>query len=87
MIKFNKPKNLNGTELLAELKTAGINASNPTLDDNNVFTLDIDTKDAEKAKTIIDAHNGTITAPEPTIHTKLASVGLSINDLKAALGL
>ena len=38
-----------------------------------------------KAKELLDAHDGT--TPEPTIAEKLASVGLSIDDLKAALGL
>ena len=41
---------------------------------------------AEQAQALIDAHNPP--APvEPTIGEKLASVGLSVNDLKAALGL
>ena len=41
---------------------------------------------ADKAQTLLDAHNPA--APtEPTIVEKLASVGLSIDDLKAALGL
>lgn len=87
MIEFTKPKNLNGSELLAELKAAGIEASNPTLDENDAFKLEIDSKDAEKAKSIIAAHNGTVVAAEPTIEEKLTWVGLSINDLKAALGI
>jgi hypothetical protein len=41
---------------------------------------------AEQAQELLDAHNAP--APkEPTISEKLASVGLSIDDLKAALGL
>lgn len=39
----------------------------------------------EQAKAALDAHDGTV--PEPTINEKLASVGLSIDDLKAALGI
>jgi len=38
-----------------------------------------------KAQAALDAHDGT--TPEPTIAEKLASVGLSVDDLKAALGL
>lgn len=38
-----------------------------------------------EAQAALDAHDGT--TPEPTIAEKLASVGLSIDDLKAALGL
>lgn len=87
MIEFTKPKNLNGSELLAELEAAGIKASNPTLDDNDVFKLDIDNKDVEKAKPIIAAHNGTVISVEPSLEEKLTWVGLSVNDLKAALGI
>lgn len=39
----------------------------------------------EQAQAALDAHNGTVA--EPTINEKLASVGLSVDDLKAALGL
>jgi hypothetical protein len=87
MIEFTKPKNLNGLELLAELEAAGIKASNLTIDELDVLKLEIDSKDAEKAKPIIAAHNGTVVAAEPTIEEKLTWVGLSINDLKAALGI
>lgn len=38
----------------------------------------------EEAQEFLDAHDGTI--PKPTIAEKLASVGLSIEELKAALG-
>ena len=85
MIEFTKPENLNGAELIAELKASGINASNPTIDDNDTFWLDISKKDVEKAMGIVEAHNGTIIPPKATIAEKLASVGLSIDDLKAAL--
>ena len=86
MIQFTKPKNLNGTELLAELKAAGIDATAPTVD-GELFWLDLDKNDADKAQTIVEAHNGTMVAPDPTIEQKLASVGISVDDLKAALGL
>ena len=38
-----------------------------------------------EAETALNAHDGT--TPEPTVSEKLASVGLSVEDLKAALGL
>jgi hypothetical protein len=42
--------------------------------------------DAEQAQALLDAHNPP--APtEPTVEEKLASVGLSVDDLKQALGL
>lgn len=85
MKKFDKPTNLNGAELLAELNAAGIAATKIIQNGNQSIEIDLD--DEVKAKTIIEAHNGTVVAPEPTIAEKLASVGLTIDDLKAALGL
>jgi hypothetical protein len=86
MIQFTKPQNLNGAELLDELKAAGVIAKTPTVDGDN-FWLDLDPSDEAKAKPVVAAHKGTMVAAEPTITQKLASVGLSIDDLKAALGL
>jgi len=87
MIQFNKPTNLNGAELLAELNAAGVVITEPPFDDaqGNIW-LDIKETDKTKATQIVAAHNGTIIAPLPTVAQKLASVGLSIDDLKAALG-
>ena len=88
MIQFTKPQNLNGAELLAELNAAGLLITNsPMIDGSGDFWLDIAEADKAKATPIVAAHNGTIVAPEPTIADKLASVGLSVPDLKAALGL
>ena len=87
MIQFTKPTNLNGAELLAELNAGGVAITEPpVLDGLGILWLDIKNTDEAKAKPIVAAHNGTIVAPEPTIADKLASVGLSIEDLKAALG-
>lgn len=88
MIQFTKPQNLNGTELMAELNTAGVSILNsPIIDGEGNFWLDIAEKDKAKAAPIVAAHNGTMVAPEPTLDEKLASVGLSVADLKSALGL
>jgi len=91
MIKFNKPTNLNGTELLAELAAVGIVLvpieQSPVVDSNNDMWLDIKPEDEAKAAAIVAAHNGTTVAPEPTVADKLASVGLNLDDLKEALGL
>lgn len=88
MIKFNKPQNLNGAELVDELNSAGVKITEPPLvDGNGDFWLDISEKDKSKAESVVDVHNGTTIAPEPTIETKLASVGLNLEDLKVALGL
>lgn len=88
MIQFTKPVNLNGAELVEELKAAGVQVSDfPTVDGSDILWLDIQSKDEAKASSVVEAHNGTIVAPELTVVEKLASVGLSVNDLKAALGL
>ncbi len=84
MKKFDKPTNLNGAELLLELKEAGIKASR-IVQCNDGIEIDVD--DEAKAKPIVEAHNGTVIPPEPTVEEKLASVGLNLSDLKQALGL
>lgn len=88
MIQFNQPTNLNGAELLDELKASGITVNAlPLIDENGNFWLDIADKDKDKAAEIVFNHNGTTVAKEPSVTEKLASVGLSVDDLKAALGL
>jgi hypothetical protein len=84
MKTFNKPKNLNGSEIMAELAAVGIIVDK--VFDNADGTISLPTDD-DAAKAVVEAHNGTTVAPEPTIEDKLASVGLSLPDLKAALGL
>ena len=82
---FDKPENLNGTELKKELADAGI-----VVDDIFDFadgTISFDTDNEIEAAKIVAAHNGTTVPPKPTIEQKLASVGLNLPDLKAALGL
>jgi hypothetical protein len=90
MIKFNKPINLNGSELLDELAAVGIVLDKftkaPVVDGNGDFWLDIDPADESATAAVVAAHNGTTVAPEPTIEAKLAALGLTADDLKA-LGL
>jgi hypothetical protein len=86
MIEFAKPKNLNGTELMSELNAAGVLIlQSPMLDGNENLFLDVTEADKAKAETVVAAHNGTMIAPAATIEQKLATVGLSLDDLKAAL--
>lgn len=89
MIKFDKPENLNGAELLSELAVVGIIldpiTQPPLIDGNGDFWLDINEADEAKAAAVVAAHNGTTVAPEPTVADKLASVGLSLDELKAAI--
>lgn len=88
MIKFEKPKNLNGADLIAELNAADVAITrNPFLDENGELFLDIAESDKLKAAAVVAAHNGNMIPNEPTIEDKLSSVGLSVTDLKAALGL
>lgn len=88
MIKFTKPANLNGAELLNELKAAGVTINDyPTLDGNGELWLPIAAKDESKAQTVVAAHNGSTESKPLTVEQKLQSVGLTLNDLKAALGI
>jgi hypothetical protein len=85
MKTFSKPKNLNGAELMAELASVGVMVDK-VFDFSN-GTIGFETDDEAAAAAVVAAHNGTTVAPEPTIADKLASVGLTIDDLKEALGL
>lgn len=82
---FNKPKNLNGTELKAQLAEVGIIVDE--IFDFADGTIGFNTDNKTAAELVVKGHNGTITAIEPTVQEKLASVGLNLNDLKEALGI
>lgn len=92
MIKFDKPQNLNGVELLQELQSVSIKVNDvPLVDVNGDLWLDIAEKDVTKAESIVSAHNGTIMAPDKNAskavaQAKLEALGLTADDLKA-LGL
>ena len=77
--KFIKPAELNGDQLAIE-----INASNLYIIED---TLVIESDLTEKQVTdLVKAHKPT-PKPEPTVAEKLLQVGLSVDDLKKALGL
>jgi hypothetical protein len=83
-IKFKQPKTLDGKQLIEELAKAGIMAADiPNIDAEANLWIDIDAKDQAAANAIVAAHVANTT--QPTIADKLALVGLSIDDLKAAL--
>jgi len=89
MIKFNKPVNLNGAELLAELNAAEVNVTSlPTIDGNNDLWLDINSADETKAKAIVDAHNGTTIAPDLSAQRQaiLDRLGLTAEEAQLLLG-
>jgi ABC-type Zn uptake system ZnuABC Zn-binding protein ZnuA len=85
MKTFNRPMNFNGAELKKELADVGIVVD--FIRDNGIDTISFTTTNESKAAEIVAAHNGNTVANEPTIEEKLASVGLSLPDLKTALGL
>lgn len=89
MISFNKPINLNGSELRDELNLAGIAISydmdSVIVDGNDNLLLDIAENDKKEAEKIVAKHNGSIIPKEPTIQEKLESIGISIEDLKSLL--
>jgi hypothetical protein len=88
MIQFTKPKNLNGAELLDQLNAAGVEITDaPLIDENQDFWLNVKKADESKSAEIVAIHDGTMIAAEATMNEKLASVGLSVSDLKVALGL
>ena len=82
---FTKPTNLNGAELKAELAAAGVEAERITIEADGQLNVDITSGDLKKAEAVIAGHNGSTTATEPSIEDKLATVGLSLEELKAAL--
>lgn len=89
-MKFDLPSKFNGTRLRNELSLIGIdlplNNDAISIAENNLF-IDIDDKDYDKVIEVLKNHNGNDIVIETTIEQKLASVGLSIDDLKSALGL
>jgi uncharacterized iron-regulated protein len=85
MIKVNKPINLKQLDI--ELNDLGLIATvNENKEIIEVGLAENNTATEAQLKTAINAH---IALPEPelTVEQKLASVGLNVGDLKAALGL
>lgn len=91
MIEFVKPINLNGKELRNELRNSGVEISDDPLSvrDNADGKLLLDIADNYKdiAETVVKLHNGTVLAVEPTPTEKLAAAGLTVDELKAVLGI
>ena len=87
MVTFIKPAQMDGEQLITELTTAGVEVTGyPFVDNDGNLHFDISLSDQEKAKAIIKAHIP-IPKPEPTILEKLETIGVSIPELKTALGL
>jgi hypothetical protein len=90
LLKLKKPAELNGAQLVNELRAEGIviaDAINGSIGiEGNLLLIYVDEQHLEKVTQVVNAHIAQPT-PEPTIEDKLSSVGLSLPDLKAALGL
>jgi len=95
MIKFNKPINLNGSQLRKELNAAGVKIDDTPgavyLGENGDLFLDINNKDKTKAEAIVNAHIGidetqARAEAKAAAQAKLAALGLTVDDL-TALGL
>jgi hypothetical protein len=84
-MNFTKPQALNGKQLKDELKTQGITVEVIEDDGQGQISFDVEKAKEGLAASIVAAHVGI--DKEPTIVEKLESVGVSLNDLKAALGL
>jgi hypothetical protein len=82
-MNFTKPASLNGTQLKAELKADGINVD--VIEDNGDGTISllVPVTKVDAATRIVAAHVGV--ESQPTISEKLAIVGLTVEELKAAL--
>ena len=87
MMQFTKPKNLNGTELLNELRAGGVEVTGWPKLDGDVFSLDITETDKAKAAPIVAVHNGTVIALDDSTDRAalLAKLGITADEAKLLL--
>jgi hypothetical protein len=87
MIVFTKPEKLNGIQLREELRNVGIEIGDgrTVVIIGNELHLDINETDKNKASEIVAVHIGI--ENEPTPADKLAAAGLTVDELKAVLGI
>jgi hypothetical protein len=84
-MNFAKPQSLNGAQLKSELAAVGIVVEEILDNSNGEISFEIPKSKESAALQIVLAHVGVDSVY--SIEEKLASVGLSLNDLKIALGL
>jgi hypothetical protein len=82
-LEFDKP--INGDLLVSQFANAGIITEVVVYNQNQIQLNGADENQRELCQSILDAHTVPI-INKPTIEDKLASVGLSLDELKAALG-
>lgn len=89
MIAFTKPEKLNGLELRDQLNAAGVSIGYDIdavqVDGLGNLLLDIDLDQANMAESIVEAHVGSVIPQEPTLEEKLATLGISVDDLRSLL--
>jgi len=89
LIQFDTPPNLNGEELVAELKVIGVEVTGrPLIDENKDLWLNIAESDKDKAIPIVAAHNGTVIAPDIATARAalLARLGITAEEAQLLLG-
>ena len=90
MNKFTKPAELNGEQLIAELKKAGISIPDgafPEIDGAGDFWLPVANKDITKAEAVVAAHVGidTSSAQEAAKAALLDRLGITADEAKLLL--
>jgi hypothetical protein len=88
MIKFEKPTELNAEQLVKEIKAKSVFIDEsllPLIDGNGDLWLAVDESDEKAIAAIVKAHKAVYT--EPSIADKLAAAGISLDELKVALGI
>jgi len=89
MVKFKKPNQLNGEQLITELNLAGIQTKDfPSIDGEGNLWLDIDEKDKSKAETIVSSHLGIdfSIAKKTARQAILDRIGLTAEEAQLLLG-
>ena len=93
MITFNKPENLNGTQLRNELNSGGVkisdNRDSVCVNGKGQLELDIEANDQVKATEIVAKHIGVdidTNAIKTSAEAKLAALGLTADEVTAIIG-
>ena len=86
MPKVITNKEINLIQLDRELGLQGLSADFNDSDNKIIVTADYSTVTQEELEAAVESHIA-LPEPEPSIEEKLASIGLNLDDLKAALGL
>jgi hypothetical protein len=93
MAIFSKPDNLNGAQLRKELKAVGVTFTDEfetiLINAENELVLEIKKTDEQKAKQIIENHNGIdidLVKVKESAQAKFAALGLTEEEVASILG-